>query len=223
MCLKVKEFNVNLSIPMDITYLGHSSFKIKGKIASVVTDPYNSDKVGFKFPKTEADIVTVSHSHDDHNNFGEVVNVKKVVSGPGEYEVNGVSIIGIQTFHDDKKGQERGKNTVYVIEIEGIRLLHLGDLGHKLDEATVKEVGNIDVLFIPVGGTYTIDAKTAVIVQKQIGPSVIIPMHYGDKLAPVEDFLKESGLRVERLAKLSLKQADIKSDEEYAVVFGEKK
>src|SRR5581483_3517539 len=162
--------------------------------------------------------------HMDHSKTDNVSDVKRVVDGPGEYEISGVSIIGIQTFHDDKKGAERGRNTIYVIEMDGLRLLHLGDLGHKLDESQIKEIGNIDILFIPVGGNYTIDAKTAVEVYKQIGASIIIPMHYRveginneimNNLAPVDDFLRESGLKVERLPKLSVKEGDIKSDEEY--------
>lgn len=216
---------------MEITYLGHSSFKLKGKTASLVTDPYDSGMLGMKFTKTEADIVTISHHHRDHESVENISGVKKIVDGPGEYEINGVSIIGIQTFHDNKKGAELGKNTIYVIEMDGIRLLHLGDLGHLLDDDTIKEIGAIDILMIPVGGSYTIDAKTAVEVYKQVGPSIIIPMHYKpdgvqneilDKLISVDEFLRESGLRVEKLPKLSIKEGDILSDEEYAVVLEKK-
>src|SRR5258708_40356795 len=119
---------------MEITFLGQSAFKIKGKTTSIITDPYEGSMLGMKFTKTDADIVLVSHHHDDHDKVENVTNVKKVIDGPGEYEVAGVSVIGIQTYHDDKKGAERGKNTIYVIEVEGLRLLHLGDLGHKLED-----------------------------------------------------------------------------------------
>lgn len=216
---------------MEITYLGHSSFKLKGKTASLITDPYDSAMLGLKFPKVDADIVTISHHHHDHEKTENVSNVRKIIDGPGEYEINEVSIIGLQTFHDNKKGSELGKNTIYVIEMDGVRLLHLGDLGHKLDDDVIKEIGSIDVLFIPVGGAYTIDAKTAVEVYKQIGPSIVIPMHYKpervdneilNKLTPIDDFLKESGLRVEKLPKLNVKEGDILSDEEYAVVLEKK-
>lgn len=216
---------------MDITYLGQASFKIKTKTGSLVTDPYDSKILGLKFPATEADIVTISHNHADHNAVENVANTKKVISGPGEYEINGISVIGIQTYHDDKKGAERGKNTIYIIEAEGFRLLHLGDLGHKLEDHEIKEIGVIDVLFIPVGGYYTIDAKQGVEVYKQVGASIIVPMHYAvaglndeiaQNLLPVDDFLKESGLRVENLPKLSLKEGDKLSDEEYAVVLEKK-
>lgn len=219
---------------MDITYLGHASFKIKGKQTSVVIDPYDSSVLGMKFPKVDADIVTVSHHHPDHDSVSNVTPITDkihIVDGPGEYEIKGVSIIGISTFHDDKKGEERGKNTAYVIEIDGLRLLHIGDLGHKLDDSSIKEIGNIDILFLPVGGTYTIDSKTAVDVMKQIGPSIVVPMHYKlagvdneilNKLAPVDEFITASGLRVENLPKLTIKEGDIKSDDEYAVVLEKK-
>ncbi len=216
---------------MDITYLGHSSFKIKGKITTVVTDPYDSEMVGLKFPKTDGEIITVSHDHSDHNKTDVVTNVKKVITGPGEYEISGVSIIGVQSFHDDKKGKERGKNTLYVIEIDGVRILHLGDLGHKLGDSDIKEIGNIDILFVPVGGKFTLGPKEAMEVVKQVGPSIIIPMHYKaegmnpeafGELATLDDFLKESGIRVEKLPKLSVKEGGFKEDEEYIVVLEKK-
>ncbi len=216
---------------MEITFLGQSAFKIKGKTTSIITDPYEGSMLGMKFTKTDADIVLFSHHHDDHDKVENVTNVKKVIDGPGEYEVAGVSVIGIQTYHDDKKGAERGKNTIYVIEVEGLRLLHLGDLGHKLEDDQVKEIGNIDILMIPVGGTFTIDAKMAVEVVKQIGASIVIPMHYKlegvesevmNKLAPVDDFIKESGLRIEKLPKLIVKKDAINNEEEYAVILEKK-
>lgn len=216
---------------MDITYLGHSSFKIKGKVTTVITDPYDSEMVGLKFPKVDGDIITVSHEHPDHNKVEVVTNVKKVITGPGEYEISGVSIIGVQSFHDNKKGEERGKNTLFVIEIDGVRLLHLGDLGHKLSDSDLKEIGNIDILFVPVGGTFTLGPKEAWEVVKQVGPSIIIPMHYKSEgmnlesfggLGVVEDFLKESNLRVEKLPKLSVKEGGFKEDEEYIVVLEKK-
>ena len=163
---------------MDITYLGHSSFKIKGKQASIVTDPYDSEMVGMKFPKVDADIVTISHHHADHDRGDGVSQVKKIIDGPGEYEISGVSIIGLTSFHDNKKGADRGKNTIYVIEMDNLRLLHLGDLGHVLSENQIKEIGDVDILFVPVGGFYTLDPQVAVEVLKQIGPSIVIPMHY---------------------------------------------
>lgn len=182
---------------MEIYYLGHSCFKIKGKQAVVVTDPYE-EKVA-KLPKDlEADVVTVSHDHGDHNAVDKLKRKGFVVDGPGEYEVSGVSVIGVAGWHDDKRGEERGNNTMYVIEMDGLRLLHLGDVGHKLSESQLEEIGAIDVVFVPVGGVYTIDAKTAVEVTRQVDPWIIVPMHYalGNnelKLGGVETFLKEMG------------------------------
>src|SRR3990170_1220611 len=155
---------------MDITYLGHASFKLKGKNATLITDPYGS-YIGIKFPKTSADIVTISHGHEDHANTASISDVKKVIDGPGEYELAGVSIIGISTFHDDKKGAERGRNTIYIIEMDELRVVHLGDLGHKLSEDTIEELGVVDVLMVPVGGVYTIGPTDAGEIVRDIEPA----------------------------------------------------
>lgn len=217
---------------MDITYLGHSSFKIKTKTAEIVTDPFDSAMVGFKYSGVEADIVTVSHDHKDHNAADKVSGVKKVVAGPGEYEIMGVSIVGYPSFHDGEKGKERGKNTIYVYEAEGLRLAHLGDLGHTLSDELVGEMGSIDVLMLPVGGEFTIGPKEATDVVSKIDPYFIIPMHYKlagisesafGKLEPIDAFLKESGFPVENLPKFSLKKEDILEDQNTKVIVLEKK
>jgi L-ascorbate metabolism protein UlaG (beta-lactamase superfamily) len=188
---------------MEIQYLGHSCFRIKGKDACLLTDPY-SPEIGLKLPKTSADILTVSHAHFDHNNIAVVGGTSKrpqpfIVSGPGEYEISGVFIYGLPSFHDRFKGTKRGSNTIYVITMDEIRLAHLGDLGHSLNDEQLEELNGVDILFIPVGGTYTLDAAGAVEVIGQIEPRIVIPMHYkipGVKLdiAPVEEFLKEIGV-----------------------------
>ena len=207
---------------MDIIYLGHSSFKLKGRTATVVCDPYDK-YVGFKFPATEADIVTISHHHDDHDKAELVSGVKKVVDGPGEYEIMGVSILGFSAYHDDRKGEERGVNTIYVIEMDGLRLCHLGDLGHSLSEQQLEQIGTVDILFIPVGGVYTIDAKTAVEVASAIDPKIIIPMHYNlaglDQakfagLSGVNDFVNQMGVKSETLPKLTYKPGDLPEEEQ---------
>ncbi|KKU91856.1 MAG: Zn-dependent hydrolase of the beta-lactamase fold-like protein [Microgenomates group bacterium GW2011_GWA1_48_10] len=188
---------------MDIYPLGHSSFRIKGKNATVVTDPFDPEMVGLKFPKVEeVDVVTVSHDHKDHDAVRLLPGSPFVVRGPGEYEVKRVTISGVSTWHDDKGGQERGKNVVYRLTIDGVNVCHLGDLGHKLTDGQVDEIGNVDVLFVPVGGFFTIDSKTAAAVVAQIEPRVVIPMHYyrsgmaetfKEKIVGVEDFLREMG------------------------------
>lgn len=238
---------------MDITYLGHSSFKLRGKTASLITDPFDPKFVGFKYPSCDADIVTVSHNHNDHNQSQLVKNVKMVVNGPGEYEISGISIIGIPSFHDNKKGEERGVNTIYVFEIDGLRIAHLGDLGSDLTDEQVSSLGSIDVLMLPVGGVFTIGPKEAVKVVGEVDPYFVIPMHYnsiqkhsavirGDelnadmssskggrhkvnglspefsKLEPVETFLSECGLTVERIDKFSLKKEDILEDQSTKVI-----
>lgn len=187
---------------MDITYLGHSSFKLRGKQASVVTDPFGP-MVGLPFPKhTSADIVTLSHDHEDHNAAQLVEGNPLVISGPGEYEVKGVGIVGVGVYHDDTGGTKRGKNTIYRIELDGISIVHLGDLGHELSSAQVDSLDGVDILFVPVGGVYTIDAGTAAKVVAEVGPSIVIPMHYNrpgldqkvfGSLAGVDAFLKEMG------------------------------
>src|SRR3989344_2417944 len=143
---------------MDITYLGHSSFKLRGKGSIVVTDPFGP-VVGLPFPKhTTADIVTVSHDHEDHNAADLVEGNPFVVRGPGEYEIKGVGVVGLGVFHDDAGGTKRGKNTIYRIELDGISIVHLGDLGHELSSAQVDSLDGVDILLVPVGGVYTIDA-----------------------------------------------------------------
>ena len=188
---------------MDITFLGHSSFRIRGKAATVVTDPYDSAMVGLKFPKhIEADIVTVSHAHPDHNAVSAVEGSPFVVHGAGEYEIKGVGIVGMPVFHDNEKGAARGGNIIYRMEIDGVSIVHLGDLGHPLSSAQVDELDGVNVLLVPVGGIFTIDASVAVQMVNDIEPSIVIPMHYGrpdmdqkafGELTSVSTFLKEIG------------------------------
>ena len=217
---------------MDITYLGHSSFKIKTKTASVITDPFDPKMVGLKYSNTDAEIVSVSHGHEDHNMTAMVNSTKKIIQGPGEYEISGISIIGYRSFHDNKKGEERGKNTIYVFEAEGLRIAHLGDLGHVLSDDMVSEIGSIDVLMIPVGGVYTIGPKEAVEIAGKIDPYFIIPMHYKvpelnddsfANLEPKENFLKEIGAPIEELPKFTIKKEDISSEQATKVIVLEKK
>lgn len=187
---------------MDITYLGHSSFRLRGKTATLVTDPYTSD-IGLKFPKhTTADIVTISHEHDDHNFVSAIEGTPRVVRGPGEYDIAGVGIVGIGTYHDSEKGAVRGRNTIFRIEIDGLSIVHLGDLGHTLTGPEVESLDGVNILLVPVGGFYTIDAEAAAGIVHEIEPSIVIPMHYGrpelnqktfGTVAPLSIFLKEMG------------------------------
>lgn len=184
---------------MDINWYGQACFKIKGKNASVILDPFSPEFTGLKLPKElEANVVLVTHGHEDHNNAGVVEGSPLVVTGPGEYEKAGVSITGVSVFHDEEQGTQRGKNTIYHLLIDGINIVHLGDLGHVLQEEQPSQIDVTDILMIPVGGVYTIDAEAAAKVVAQFEPKVVIPMHYkipGLKfeLEGVEEFLKEMG------------------------------
>jgi L-ascorbate metabolism protein UlaG (beta-lactamase superfamily) len=212
---------------MDITYLGHSSFKLKGKTASVITDPFSPEMVGLKYPKVSADIVTVSHDHKDHNQADLVKDTRMVINTPGEYEIMGISIIGIPTFHDDKKGALRGKNTIFVIEIEDIRVAHLGDLGHVLSEKTIDKIGEVDILLIPIGGEYTINPSQSAQIVRDMEPNIAIPMHYKvdgmdektfGKLSDEKSFLAEVGYMVERTDKLVIKKVSLEEEKKVVVI-----
>lgn len=180
---------------MEIFPLGHSSFRLRGKQATLVTDPFGESGLTVKFPKhIEADIVTISHDHADHNAVQLVGGSPFVVRGPGEYEIKGVSVIGVPSYHDAESGAARGRNTMYRIEMDGVKIAHLGDLGHVLTSSQVEQIGGIDVLMIPIGGTYTIDAEKAAQVISDIEPRIIIPMHDARSnvdLLSVEQFLKQ--------------------------------
>jgi len=211
---------------MDILYLGHSSFRIKTRSATIIADPFSSAVVGWKFPKTEADIVTVSHQHQDHNQVEAVGGEPFIVSLPGEYEIKGISILGYSSFHDKNKGAERGPNTIFVIEAEGLRLCHLGDLGVLPPAEVMEEIIGVDVLMVPVGGKYTLGPEEAVEAVNQIEPSIVLPMHFRvpglTELADLNEFLTEMGAeKTERLDKLSLTKD--KLPEETRVVVLEKK
>ena len=185
---------------MEIKFVGHSCFEIKGKDISLVIDPYD-EKVGYKLPKLSAEVLLISHDHFDHNNKKGVSDYKLLIDGPGEYETSGVFIYGRATYHDTKNGESRGDNTIYLVNIDGFDILHLGDLGHELSQSTMEKISNVDVLMIPVGGNYTVDAKTATKVISALEPGIVIPMHYKtDDLTGVKDidgidkFLDEMGI-----------------------------
>ncbi len=213
---------------MEIKYLGHSSFFIKTKTGKVVTDPFNPQMVGLKFPKTEADIVTVSHAHNDHNYREGIKEGALFLDWPGEYEKQEVRVRGYSTFHDNKQGAVRGENILFKIESENISVLHCGDLGHIPDETTIELIGAVDILLIPTGGLYTLGAEEAVKVAQEIEPSIVIPMHFGrpelnqetfKNLAPVETFLNAIGAKdTQTIDKLNVKKEDLNPEEMKVVV-----
>jgi len=216
---------------MDIQYLGHSSFKIQGKNISLVIDPFSPDEVGLSFPKVKSEIVLVTHDHLDHNRTDLVEETRMVIDSPGEYEIGGVTVIGIDSFHDNKKGALRGKNTIYSIEVDDIVICHLGDLGHKLSEKQISEIGMVEVLMVPVGGVYTIGPEEAVSVVQSIEPKYIIPMHYrveklklskASEMAGVDEFIKTMGVKFEKMDKLSIKQGSLPSDDQIVTLLEKK-
>ncbi len=165
-------------VAIKIEWLGHACFLILSAAGTrIVTDPFN-EEVGYPLPHVEADIVTVSHQHFDHNAVSVVRGRPRVVEGPGEYRMEEVSVRGVATFHDKEQGQKRGTNTVFVITVDGLTVCHLGDLGHLLSPEQSSLIGPVDVLLIPVGGTYTIDAREAIETVSALRPRVVIPMHY---------------------------------------------
>ena len=182
---------------MKVRWLGHASFLLTSDDGTrVVIDPYGSvENLNYDPIDETADIVTVSHGHRDHNNVAAVRGNPEVVEGAGVRQVKGIEFTGISTFHDASQGSERGANTIFCFTLDGVRVCHLGDLGHRLSDADVAEIGEIDVLLIPVGGHFTVDAAAATETCDALKPRVVIPMHFkNDKcaypIADVEPFLE---------------------------------
>jgi len=191
---------------MEIMWYGQACFRLRSRGLVVVTDPY-SPEIGLKLPRLTATIVTVSHQHEDHNYIDAIKGPPFIISGPGEYEIEGIFVIGVGTYHDAKQGQERGKNTAYLIEFEGLTICHLGDLGHVLTQEQVEQLNSVDILLIPVGGKYTLNGSKAAEVVGLLEPKIIIPMHYkvpglNVQVEGASRFLKE--LAVEPPSKLEL-------------------
>jgi len=199
---------------LDITWLGHSCFRIKGKEVTVITDPCHPS-LGYSLGKLQADIVTLSHLHPGHCYTEAITSEFREVRVPGEYEMKGTFITGISTWHDTVQGQKLGKNIVYLLEMDGMTLCHLGDLGHLPSSELIEDVGDIDVLFLPVGGMSTIGGSMAAEIVRRLTPKVVIPMHYKTaaltkELEPVDKFLKEVGVKeAVSQAKLSVTRSNL--------------
>jgi L-ascorbate metabolism protein UlaG (beta-lactamase superfamily) len=181
---------------VDINWLGLACFRVRGSQAIVITDPFPPDS-GYTLGKQTADIVTVSHPHPSHS-YVQGVSGARLVKGPGEYEISGVLMLGLNAYHDAVKGKSLGKNNVFLFEIDGVTILHLGDIGHVISDEHIEDFGKVDILMLPVGGVTTITAAMAAETIRKIEPKIVIPMHYktpGTKreLEPVETFLKEMG------------------------------
>ena len=209
---------------MVITWYGQSCFKIQSGETVVFVDPFDKE-IGLTPPRGQAHIVAITHGHHDHNNFESLTGGPLIVEGPGEYETKGVNIKGILSYHDNEEGKKLGTNTIYVIEIEGIKICHLGDLGQKkLTAEQLEEIDEVDILMVPVGGTYTIDGEMAAEIINQIEPRLVIPMHYKIpgltvKIESVDAFLKEMGAgKKETVDKLTLRKKDLPQEETEVVV-----
>lgn len=208
---------------MQITWHGQSCFSFlttqgKNNQLNIVIDPFD-ESLGLRIPKLEADVLLITHQHEDHNNGKAVSGNPFVIENPGEYEVKNVFVQGIEAYHDSSQGKERGDSAIYTIEAEEMKLCHLGDLGQKeLTAEQLEQIGDIDILMIPVGGVYTIDAPSAAKIISQIEPKIVIPMHYQIpklklKLEGLDRFLKTMGVKSEEvLSKLNIKKKDLSEE-----------
>jgi L-ascorbate metabolism protein UlaG (beta-lactamase superfamily) len=188
---------------MKIKWLGHASFVLTSDAGTkVLTDPYQSGAFdgALKYApiKEKVDVVTASHDHADHLYLEGLPEGFETITAPGRHDARGVSVTGVKTFHDDRQGKDRGRNVVHVVEMDGMRIAHLGDLGHLLSPDEVKAIGKVDVLLVPVGGHFTVEPREALAVVRSLRPSVVIPMHFKTEsinfpVKPVEDFLSLAG------------------------------
>ena len=200
---------------MDLTWLGHACFRMRGREGVVLADPPDP-KSGHAIPKTEAAIVTISHEHLGHSSLKSVGGEPVVLRGPGEYEVHEVLVTGIGTFHDDSKGSARGRNTVFAIRLDDLVICHLGDLGHELPAGDLERLGDVDIVLIPIsGGDVNLTAAKAAEIIHQLEPKVVVPMSYDpdaakDARAPFDRLLHELGVKeLTPVAKLSVTRSSL--------------
>ncbi len=184
---------------MDLTWLGHACFRLRGREGVVLTDPPDP-KSGHAIPRTEAHLVTVSHDDLGHSSMRSVGGDPVVLSGPGEYEVREILVTGIASWHDDEKGAERGRNTIYTIRLDDLVVCHLGDLGHSLPAEDLERIGDVDIVLVPIaGGDTNLTASVAAEVIHQLEPKVVVPMSYDPdekkKDSPFERLLHELGVK----------------------------
>lgn len=216
---------------MEISWFGHSCFALRGKNVTLITDPFSpqqgsSQGETLRLGKVTASIVTISHNHPGHNYAEAVGGNPRVVRGPGEYEISDVLITGVPSYHDGKRGQEQGRNTIYVIHIDDVVVCHLGDLGHTLQEEQLEEVADADVLLIPISGQHTINAAQAAEVISQVEPRIVIPMHYRpsssevpDSPGPLDKFCREMGVEVmHRQPKLTITRTSVPAETQVVIL-----
>lgn len=189
---------------MIVEYNGHACFTIKTSLGTIITDPFGED-IPYPIKELTADIVTVSHDHFDHNAVKRVQGNPYIIKDLGEHIYKGIKIRGIKAAHDKNKGTQRGQIVIFTIEAEGLKLCHLGDLGEILSDEQLKDIGEIDILLVPVGGFYTIEPDDAKLVVKNMNPKIVIPMHYKTNyvkewnIKPVDEFLKDIPYPLKRI------------------------
>ncbi len=205
---------------LQIRWHGHACFEITNAI-TIVTDPHDGKSIGIPKPNVQGDIVLVSHDHYDHNSVKTVMkDTSKIVTDPRKRTIDNVHIAGIEAFHDTQAGAKRGKVNLYKFSYDDITFCHLGDLGHQLDTKTLQQIGTVDILFIPVGGTYTLDAEQAWNVVETIKPKIVIPMHYKIEglslpIAPVEPFIEKEKYKTVKVGnEIDIEKEDLPKEPE---------
>lgn len=199
---------------MKIRWHGHSCFEITDRV-TIVTDPHDGRSLGIKPPSVSADVVLISHDHSDHNSFKTIKGTHKdVFAFSGDFEFKGLKFTGIQTDHDERGGAKRGKNVMYLMNIDGISICHCGDLGKIPEDDVLEKIKGVDILMVPVGEVYTMDMDSVLKFIGIIGPKVIVPMHYrvgglSMPVNPVENFLDSVDLDIENVGN----EIDVSSDE----------
>jgi len=206
---------------LQIRWHGHSCWEITNDI-TLVTDPHDGRSIGIPAPNVHGDIILVSHGHSDHSSGIKIVEKQdsKIIKDERKRNISNIEIRGIESYHDECRGEKRGKNIIYRFTIDGIEFCHLGDLGHDLDEKSIENIGEVDVLFIPIGGTFTVDDKKAWDIIKKIKPRIIIPMHYkiGGLSLPIsgiDSFLEQNPYKVLPVGnEIDLEKEDLPEDPE---------
>ena len=205
---------------LQIRWHGHSCWEITNEV-TIVTDPHDGKSIGIPAPNVTGDIILVSHDHYDHNSVKTVEkDGSKVVTDERKRNISNVEIKGIESFHDESQGAKRGKNLIYKFTMDDVTFCHLGYLGHDIDESTVQKIGDVDILFIPIGGTFTVDADEAWKIIHKIKPKIIIPMHYkigglSLPIAGIDSFLEHSDLIVNHVGnEIDIEKEDLPSEPE---------
>ena len=205
---------------LQIRWHGHACFEITNDL-TLVTDPHDGKSIGIPAPIVSGDIILVSHDHYDHNSVKSVEKEdSKVVTDGRKRNISNIEIYGVDSFHDESKGAKRGNNIMYKFNVDGIKFCHLGDLGHDIDEETVKQIGDVDILFVPIGGTFTVDDRKAWIVINKIKPRIIVPMHYkigglSLPIAGIDPFLEQAKHKIMHVGnEIDIEKDDLPQDTE---------